>query len=80
MLLGHSSTLVVILVSIFACSYSLSLGLGEVTLKSSYNEPLVDELKIIQAEGLFQSEILLALASREDFSRVGIDRVFFSLI
>ena len=77
MLLSQLSTLVVILVSLFASSYSLSLGLGEVTLKSSYNEPLVAELKIIQSEGLSQSEILVALASREDFSRVGIDRVFF---
>jgi pilus assembly protein FimV len=77
MLLRQLSTLVVILVGLFTSSYSLSLGLGEVTLRSSYNEPLVAEFQILQVQDLSRNDIEVSLASREDFSRIGIERGFF---
>jgi len=69
--------LVVILVSLLASSSGFALGLGEVTLQSSYNEPLNAEIRLLQPQGLSKDEILVGLASREDFERIGLDRDFF---
>jgi pilus assembly protein FimV len=77
MQLRQVSTFLVIFVSLFTSSYSLSLGLGEITLQSYYNEPLSAEFKILQANNLSQNEISVSLASREYFVQAGIDRDFF---
>ncbi|MFT7387681.1 MAG: pilus assembly protein FimV [Candidatus Endobugula sp.] len=69
--------LVVILVSLLASSSGFAIGLGEVTLQSSYNEPLNAEIRLLQPQGLSKDEILVGLASREDFERIGLDRDFF---
>ena len=54
-----------------------ALGLGEITLKSSLNQPLNAEIQLLQARDLTGSEILVGLASPEDFERVGVDRPYF---
>jgi pilus assembly protein FimV len=77
MQLRQLSTLVVILVGLFASSSGFALGLGDVTLKSSYNEPLNAEIRLLQAQNLSKNEILVGLASREDFARIGLEREFF---
>ena len=77
MQLPQLSKIIVLLVGLFASSFVFSLGLGDITLKSSYNEPLNAEIRLLQPQELSESEILLALASSEDFSRVGLDRDFF---
>jgi len=55
----------------------LALGLGEISLNSSLNQPLDAEVEMLNVEELVQSEIIVALASPEDFERAGVDREFF---
>lgn len=57
-------------------SQSWSLGLGEIELASALNEKLNAEIELIDASGLQPSEILVSLASNEDFQRVGVERLF----
>ncbi len=60
------------------CSQAvLALGLGEVTLLSKLNQPLNAEIELLQLRDLNEDEVLIALASREDFARIGIDRPYF---
>ncbi|MGI1678218.1 MAG: LysM peptidoglycan-binding domain-containing protein [Cellvibrionaceae bacterium] len=54
-----------------------SLGLGEITLKSALDEPLNAEIKLLQVRELTSGEIIIGLASIDDFKRAGVDRVFF---
>ena len=54
-----------------------ALGLGEITLKSSLNQPLVAEIELLQVRDLTDTEVLVTLASYEDFERVGVDRLYF---
>lgn len=54
-----------------------ALGLGEVALKSSLNQPLVAEIELLDAKNLGPGEVIPALASVEDFNRAGIDRQYF---
>lgn len=58
-------------------SYAAALGLGEIDLDSALNEKLRAEIGLIDASGLESSEILVSLASSEDFERVGVERFFF---
>lgn len=58
-------------------SYAAALGLGEIDLDSALNEKLRAEIGLIDATGLESSEILVSLASSEDFERVGVERFFF---
>ncbi len=54
-----------------------ALGLGDITIKSSLNEPLNAEIRLLQAGGLSQSEILVSMASPEAFEQVGVERIYF---
>ncbi|MGE4407326.1 FimV/HubP family polar landmark protein [Pseudomonas sp.] len=54
-----------------------ALGLGEVTLQSSLNQPLVAEIELLDVDNLAPGEVVPVLASQEDFSRAGIDRQYF---
>ncbi len=54
-----------------------ALGLGELTLKSFLNEPLVAEVKLLEIGDLDPSQIRVRLATREDFSRAGVERAYF---
>ncbi|MFC3607113.1 FimV/HubP family polar landmark protein [Stutzerimonas tarimensis] len=56
---------------------AFALGLGEVRLKSSLNQPLAAEIELLDARNLGDGEILPNLASIEDFNRVGVDRPYF---
>ena len=53
-----------------------ALGLGEVKLYSSLNQPLKAEIELLQVQDLNRTEILPNLASRSDFERAGVDRPF----
>lgn len=57
--------------------WSFALGLGEITLKSSLNQPLNAEIQLLEVRDLTENEILVGLASPEDFQRVGVDRPYF---
>ncbi|ARU89111.1 FimV/HubP family polar landmark protein [Pseudomonas sp. M30-35] len=54
-----------------------ALGLGEVTLKSSLNQPLEAEIELVEVRDLAPNEVLPSLASPEDFNKAGVDRQFF---
>ncbi len=54
-----------------------ALGLGEVTLKSALNQPLVAEIELLDAKTLAPGEVIPVLASAEDFNRAGVDRQYF---
>ncbi|MBX2858007.1 MAG: LysM peptidoglycan-binding domain-containing protein, partial [Cellvibrionaceae bacterium] len=61
----------------FVSQAAFALGLGDITLRSSLNQPLVAEIKLLEVGDLTEAEILVGLASQEDFERVGVDRPFF---
>ena len=54
-----------------------ALGVGEVTLKSALNQPLVAEIELLDAKEMAPGEVIPALASAEDFNRAGLDRPYF---
>lgn len=54
-----------------------ALGLGEISLQSALNQPLVAEIELLDVQGLSPAEIMPALASAEEFQRAGVDRAFF---
>ncbi|KAA0975569.1 FimV/HubP family polar landmark protein [Pseudomonas sp. ANT_H12B] len=54
-----------------------ALGLGELTLKSTLNQPLVAEIELLDVKGLTAAEVVPSLASPEDFAKAGVDRQAF---
>jgi len=54
-----------------------ALGLGEATVKSSLNQPLTAEIELVRVGELGVDEILPGLATREEFLRAKVDRVYF---
>ncbi|MDM8350119.1 FimV/HubP family polar landmark protein [Pseudomonas sp. sp1636] len=54
-----------------------ALGLGEVTLQSALNQPLVAEIELLEVRDLASTELLPSLASPEEFTRAGVDRQYF---
>ncbi len=54
-----------------------ALGLGDVQLNSGLNEPLDAEIKLLNTGDLNASQIIVKLASPEDFARAGAERDFF---
>ncbi len=60
-----------------AASSSWSLGLGDIELDSALNEKLSAEIELLDAGGLQPTEVIVSLASAEDFERVGVERFFF---
>lgn len=54
-----------------------ALGLGDISLKSSLNQPLVAEIELLEVRDLGDGEVLPSLAPVEEFNKVGVDRPFF---
>lgn len=54
-----------------------ALGLGEVTLQSELNQPLVAEIELVEGRDLDANEVIPSLGSPEAFNKAGIDRQFF---
>jgi pilus assembly protein FimV len=54
-----------------------ALGLGELTLKSTLDQPLVAEIELLDVKELTAAEVVPSLASPEDFAKVGVDRQVF---
>ncbi|MCW8193255.1 hypothetical protein F6455_00455 [Proteobacteria bacterium 005FR1] len=70
-------TFTVGLVGALCSTWAHSLGLGEIKLNSSLNQPLDAEIKLLQVRNLTEEDILVTLAKAEDFQRFGVDRIFF---
>jgi FimV-like protein len=54
-----------------------ALGLGDITLHSALNQPLRAEIALVDAAGLEEGELSVSLATADEYSRAGVDRVFF---
>ncbi len=54
-----------------------ALGVGDYTLKSYLNQPLKLDVGLIQTKDLTTDEIVVGLASPEEFEKVGVDYVYF---
>ncbi|TFB38808.1 FimV/HubP family polar landmark protein [Pseudomonas sp. F01002] len=54
-----------------------ALGLGDITLHSALNQPFRADIALEDAAGLEEGELSVSLATADEFSRAGIDRVFF---
>ena len=65
--------LIVAIVGLFFTNLTSALGLGEITLNSSLNEPLDAEIRLLQVRDLSKNEIIIRLASREAFQRAGVE-------
>lgn len=65
------------LASLLVSSLTNALGLGEVTLNSTLNQPLNAEIKLLDTRDLTAEQIVVSLASPADFERNGVDRLFF---
>lgn len=54
-----------------------ALGLGESELHSALNQPLRADIRLTNLRGLSENEIIVRLASLEDFELAGLDRLPF---
>ncbi|MFK7734255.1 MAG: FimV/HubP family polar landmark protein [Pseudomonadales bacterium] len=54
-----------------------ALGLGDMKLFSAVNEPLRAEIKLLKVGDLNTTQVLVKLASMQDFDRANVDREFF---
>ena len=54
-----------------------ALGVGDINLRSSLNQPLDAEIDLLQVRDLTSEEIRSMLATPDDFGRAGIERTFF---
>ncbi|RLA54705.1 MAG: hypothetical protein DRR42_00860 [Gammaproteobacteria bacterium] len=72
----HIRTLILGFVALLYAGWVSALGLGEIKLNSSLNEPLDAEVVLLNVGELSESELLANLASKEDFERAGVDREY----
>ncbi|WP_311969177.1 FimV/HubP family polar landmark protein [Pseudomonas baltica] len=63
--------------ALFYSALAPALGLGEISLHSALNQPLNADIELVDAQGLDRSDLAVGLASADEYSRAGIDRVFF---
>ena len=61
----------------FTSSVAHALGLGQMSVKSSLNQPLNAEIELLEVKNLNNIDLRAGLASAEDFARAGVDRQFF---
>lgn len=65
------------LTAAFYSSLATALGLGEIKLHSALNQPLDAEIQLLHVRDLTEQEIVVELASVQDFERAGVEREFF---
>ena len=63
--------------TLFYSALAPALGLGEISLHSALNQPLNADIELVDAEGLDRADLAVGLATADEYSRAGIDRVFF---
>jgi pilus assembly protein FimV len=69
-------TLIAGLLGVLFTNTVFALGMGELKLNSSLNEPLDAEIELLNVGDLGELEMLVGLASRDDFETAGVDRLF----
>ncbi len=65
------------LAALLVAQPGFALGLGESELKSALNQPFQADIQLTNLRGLSRNEIIVRLASREDFERAGLERMAF---
>lgn len=75
MKLRNSILTVGFLATLFANTV-FALGLGEIKMNSSLNEPLDMEIQLLNVGELSELEMLVGLGSRDDFKKAGVERLF----
>lgn len=63
--------------SVFVSAHANALGLGEITLHSSLNQPLDAEIALLQTGDMTSDELIARLASPTAFEQAGVDRFMF---
>ncbi|WEJ70801.1 FimV/HubP family polar landmark protein [Pseudomonas sp. PSE14] len=63
--------------SVFVSAHANALGLGEITLHSSLNQPLDAEIALLQTGDMTSDELIARLASPAAFEQAGVDRFMF---
>ncbi|WP_025110577.1 FimV/HubP family polar landmark protein [Pseudomonas sp. H1h] len=58
-------------------TWSMALGLGDITVHSGLNQPLKADIALVDAGGLSASDLSASLATADEFGRAGVERVFF---
>ncbi|VVN97125.1 hypothetical protein PS718_02362 [Pseudomonas fluorescens] len=56
---------------------SMALGLGEISVHSALNQPLKADIALLDVGTLTQNDLSVSLATADEFSRAGVERVFF---
>ncbi len=77
--MSHLKTLIFGLMALLYSTWVSALGLGEIVLNSSLNEPLSAEVALLNIGDLGEAEMLVNLASKADFVLAGADRDFLLL-
>ncbi len=77
MLQVRKLVLAVAAVTAFTSGFANALGLGELAVKSSLNQPLEAEITLLEVRDLTSANIKTRLASAEDFTKAGVERQFF---
>ena len=54
-----------------------ALGLGELSVKSTLNQPLLAEIELTEAQGLNAAQVVPSLATTADFAQAGVTRQAF---
>jgi len=57
-----------------AASQAFALGLGQIQIKSGLNQPLLAEIPVVTDSAAEAEDLRVALASADDFQRVGLSR------
>jgi pilus assembly protein FimV len=73
----RKSALAMAMLGAFASTNVVALGLGEIELKSSLNQPLNAEVELLSATGQELEELKVAIASSQAFASAGIERTLF---
>jgi pilus assembly protein FimV len=58
-------------------SLATALGLGEIKLNTALNQPLNAEIPLLEASGFAEGDILVSIATPEEFARSGVERSYF---
>lgn len=73
----HLRTLLVSFLALLYSGWVAALGLGGITLNSALNEPLDAQVALLNIGELSQAELLVNLATLNDFERAGVEREFY---
>lgn len=73
----RSFTAAIAALCLIASGQLFALGLGDIDVESSLNEKFVGQIELSDSGDLQASEIIVSMASAEDFERIGVERFFY---